>query len=81
MIDSNEQVELNETTTVPTKAEHSIETDVTTPDIELLMFLAEWDEQEGEDWLDPEVFSQNTEFNQQLDKLKATSNEKDSDNH
>lgn len=52
-----------------------------TPDFELLMFLAEWGEFEGDEWLDPEVFAQDSTFNQQLDNQQKNTYEKDPDNH
>ena len=81
VVDTKEQLDIPETTATPNKIEHSIETEVTPPDIELLMFLAEWEAEDGEQWLDPDLFSHDDEFNQQLDKIKATDNEKDPDNH
>ncbi len=56
-------------------------TDEIQPDLELLLFLAEWDDVEKEEWVDPEIFAQDSQFNQQLDDNKAQSDEKDPDYH
>ncbi len=53
----------------------------TEPDLELLLFLAEWDDSDNDQWLDPEVFSTDNEMNQQLDTQKALQNETDPDHN
>lgn len=57
------------------------EAELAQPDMELLLFLAEWDGVEKDQWVDPEIFAEDSQFNQQLDNNKAQSDEKDPDNH
>ncbi|MGJ8662756.1 MAG: hypothetical protein ACSHWU_03850 [Marinicella sp.] len=51
------------------------------PDLELLMFLGAWDDDENDQWLDPEIFSEDSQINQQLDDDKVTNNEQDPDHN
>jgi|GEM_PF-2559047 len=51
------------------------------PDLELLLFLAEWEDADNDQWLDPEIFATDDSMNQQLDIQKAKQNETDSDPH
>ena len=48
-----------------------------TPDLELLMFLAEWDDAANEQWIEPEVFAEDSEFNSQLDDEQDHENNPD----
>jgi len=49
------------------------------PDKALLLFLAEWDETQDGQWLDPAVFADDSSFNQQLESPQATN--QDDDHH
>ncbi len=64
-----------------TKQSTNHKSDEEQPDMELLLFLAEWDGVEKDEWVDPEVFAQDSQFNQQLDNNKAQGDEEDPDNH
>lgn len=63
------------------KTSHKENHDRQEPDLELLMFLGAWDDEENNQWLDPEIFSEDSQFNQQLDEHKATKNEQDPDHN
>ena len=69
------------TSVMTTKQTTNIKSDEIQPDMELLLFLAEWDGVEEDQWVDPEVFAQDSQFNQQLDSNKAQGDEEDPDNH
>lgn len=60
-----------ETTTVPAP--------ISQPDLELLLFLAEWQDSDTGEWLDPETFATDDSINQQLDTPKEQQHEKDPD--
>ncbi len=51
------------------------------PDMELLLFLAEWGNPDSDEWLDPETFSSENKITQQLDTQKAKNNETDPDHN
>ncbi len=51
------------------------------PNIELLLFLAEWEDSDTDQWLDPEIFATEDSMNQQLDTQKAQHHETDPDHH
>ncbi len=75
---SKSELEQNKNELTSSRLEASAQTD--TPDMELLLFLGSWDDSENDQWLDPEIFAEDTQFNQQLDNTKAPKNEKDPDN-
>jgi hypothetical protein len=51
------------------------------PNIELLLFLAEWEDSDTDQWLDPEIFATEDSMNQQLDTQQAQHHETDPDHH
>ena len=51
------------------------------PNIELLLFLAEWEDSDNNQWLDPEIFATDDTMNQHLDKQKVKQNETDPDHY
>ncbi len=49
------------------------------PSIELLLFLAEWQDSDNNQWIDPEAFAPDNTMNQQLDTPKEKEDETDPD--
>lgn len=66
---------------IDTKPTETTTETTTNPNIELLLFLAEWEDSDNNQWLDPEIFATDNSMTQQLDTQKAEENETDPDHN